>query len=64
MVNYIKDIHGYMWKSDGEERAYRRVEDKFRLSDINEYTHSLHSVSARANWKKNRNMGRLTKTRS
>jgi hypothetical protein len=63
MVHYIKDIHGYMWKSDGEEGAYRRIEDNFRLSNIDDYTHSLHSVSARSNWKKNRSMDRSKKIR-
>jgi len=49
----MKDQHGETWKEDGCKNAYRRCSDKFRINNLENYNHTLHSVAARRSLKKN-----------
>lgn len=57
----MKDQHGETWKQDGIEGAYRRCSDKFRITNLDNYNHSIHSVTARRYLKKNINKERSNK---
>lgn len=61
MKEFVTDKYGCVWRRSGGVAAYRRVCDKFRISDLSEYNHSIHSVEARGNVKKLRNRDRTIK---
>ena len=62
MTEFVKDKYGYVWTRAGGSCAYRRVFDKFRIEDLESYQHSIHSVEARKNLKKTRQMERTMKS--
>ncbi len=62
MTEFVTDKYGCVWRRSGGVTAYRRVCDKFRISDLESYQHSIHSVEARKNLKKIRQMERTMKS--
>ena len=49
----MKDQYGYIWESvHTNTTAYRRQIDKFKIDNLENYQHLIHSVEARANLKK------------
>lgn len=62
MTTYMKDQYGYIWMSvHNNTTAYRRQIDKFKIDNLENYQHSIHSVEARVNLKKKISKDRRTK---